>query len=80
LVGQFLEALVVSHVGFGLKGLMCRNSFGAFATVQIALQNVIGTPPSGFAVLLLNEELLTEGTATESVDGLDLLKDLLALV
>ena len=77
--GQFLKTMVVGYLGLGFFSLVSRNAFGALGTSQIALQNVIGTLPGGFALSLLDEELLTQGAASEPIDGLDFLKDLLAL-
>ena len=45
----------------------------------MALQNVKGTLPHGFTLALLHEELLDEGPAALTVDGLEFFQDLPAL-
>src|SRR5438105_10350782 len=79
LVSQLLETLVVSHVRFGLVSSISWNAFRAFGTLQVTLQNIIGTLAKGLAIALFNEKLLTEGAAAEAINGLDFLKHLLTL-
>ena len=42
----------------------------------MALQKIKGTLPHGFTLAFLHEELLDEGPAAETVDGLEFFQDL----
>ena len=71
--------LIVGDVGFGLLGLSGGKAFRALGPLQITLQNVIGTLANGFARALFDEELLAQGAPAQTIDALDLLKNLLPL-
>jgi len=45
----------------------------------MAVQNIKGTLPHGFTLAFLHEELLDEGPAAQTVDGLEFFQDLPAL-
>lgn len=75
--GERLESLVVGHIHFSLLGLLGRDAFGALAAFPIALQNEIGSLTNLLPLNFFAEELFAQRTAPESVDSLDLLKDLL---
>lgn len=78
-LSQVLEALVVSHVGLDLLGLVGGNTLGALAALEIALQDVIGTLADLFTLAFGEKKLLAQGATPQTIDVLDLLKDVLPL-
>jgi hypothetical protein len=80
LLGQFLEALVVGDLGLDAGSLIGGNAFGALATFQVTLQDVVGSLADAFAFPLFDEELLTQSAAAQAINGLDLLKNFLTLL
>jgi len=77
LLGQFLEASVIGHQGFDLRGLVGGDAFGELLSLDVALEDVIGALGVFGAGGALFEELAAQGASAEAVDGLDLLEDLL---
>lgn len=75
-LGELLESLVVGHIQLGLLGLIGRDAFGALAALQIALQNEVGSLTNLLPLNFPGEKLFAQRTPSESVNGLDLFKDL----
>ena len=63
-----------------LLGLVGGDTLGTLGAIQIALQDKIRALPGTFTGSLLDEELLAQGAATEAVDGLHIVEDLIALL
>jgi len=78
LFGQGLKAAVIVHVGLHLGGLLLGDALGELFAVEEALEDVIGAALDS-GVGAGEEELLAQGTAPETVDGLHLLENVLAL-
>jgi hypothetical protein len=77
--GQGLKATVIVHVGLDLGGLLLGNAVGKFLAMEEALQDVIRAA-LGRGAGAGREELLAQGTTPETVNGLHLLEDVLALL
>ena len=78
LFGQFCKALIVGDQGLDLLSLFGGDALGELLALDVALENIIRALRGFGAGASLFEELPAEGATTEAVDGLDLLKNLLA--
>lgn len=77
--GQGLEAAVVVHVLPDLGGLVLRDARGELFAAKESLEDIIGAAAGGGATGRF-EELLAQGSAPETVDGLELLQEALLLL
>jgi hypothetical protein len=75
-LGQLLEVLVVGHEGFDLRGLSGGDSFGELLSMQVALENKIGSLPAFGSRIPRAKELATEGAAAKVVDAGHIPEDL----
>jgi hypothetical protein len=76
---QRLKATVIVHVGLDLGGLLLGNALRKLLAMKEALEDVIRAA-LGSGAGAGGEKLLAQGTAPETVNGLHLLEDVLALL
>jgi hypothetical protein len=74
-LGQPLETSVIFHILFDLDGLVLGDALGKLLAVEETLEKVIGAAGRGLAGRVRFEELLAQGAAAETVNGLHLLDE-----
>jgi hypothetical protein len=77
LLSQFFESIVIGNQRFDLWGLFGWDTLGELFAVNVALEHKIGALSGFGAGAGLFEELAAQGAAAKTVDGLDLLEDLI---